>query len=149
MLEYFKKRLNLHITQTVLPKLKDKDEETFLKTFIEQWKNYTIFVHFMRKIFSYLDRYHLKNTSSQSLAATALTIFKDNCFLQARDRLRTAILTQISRDRKNEWVDLDLLKRAIYTFVEMGFINGDIVKQDDDFIYKGDKNNDIIYGAQF
>lgn len=103
----------------------------------------------MRKIFSYLDRYHLKNTSSQSLAATALTLFKDNCFMNIRDRLRQAILNQISRDRKNELVDLDQLKRAIYTFVEMGFIHGDIIKQDDDFIYKGDKNNDTIYGQHF
>jgi hypothetical protein len=80
MLEYFKKRLLQHINQTIIPVLKDKDEETFLKLFIQQWKNYTILVHFMRKIFSYLDRYHLKNTSSMSLAATALNQFKENCF---------------------------------------------------------------------
>lgn len=46
-------------------------------------------------------------------------------------------------------VDLVLVKRAIYTFVEMGFISADIVKQDDEFIWKGDKNNDIHYGQKF
>lgn len=65
------------------------------------------------------------------------------------DRLRQAILGQITKDRNNEMVDLVLVKRAIYTFVEMGFISADIVKQDDEFIWKGDKNNDIHYGQKF
>jgi hypothetical protein len=46
-------------------------------------------------------------------------------------------------------VDLDLIKRVIFTFVEMGFISADIVKQDDEFVWKGDKNNDIHYGQKF
>jgi hypothetical protein len=46
-------------------------------------------------------------------------------------------------------VDLDLIKRAIYTFVEMGFITADIVKQDDEYIWKGDRNNELIYVAKF
>lgn len=55
----------------------------------------------------------------------------------------------MSRDRNNEMVDLDLLKRAIYNFVEMGFISADIVKQDDEYIWKGDKNNDTQYVPKF
>ena len=55
----------------------------------------------------------------------------------------------MKRDRDNEQVDLDLVKRAIYTFVEMGFISADIVKQDDEYVWKGDKNNDVIYVQKF
>jgi hypothetical protein len=46
-------------------------------------------------------------------------------------------------------VDLGLIKASIYTFVEMGFIQGDIAKQDDDFIWKGDKNNEKNYNTHF
>jgi hypothetical protein len=46
-------------------------------------------------------------------------------------------------------VDLGLVKSSIYTFVEMGFITGDIVKQDDEFVWKGDKNNEKNYNAHF
>jgi hypothetical protein len=48
-------------------------------------------------------------------------------------------------------VDLDLVKRAIFTFVEMGFIQGDIVKPtgEDDLIWKGDKNNEVVYVQHF
>jgi hypothetical protein len=66
-----------------------------------------------------------------------------------RDRIREAILNQIRRDRDNEMVDLGLVKASIFTFVEMGFIQGDIIKQDDEFVWKGDKNNDQMYNAHF
>jgi len=129
--------------------LKDKNEENLLKDYIKEWKDYTILVHFMRKMFSYLDRYYLRNNNTVSLATSALHLFRDQCFNTVIDRLRTAILNQITKDRNNEIVDLDLVKRAIYTFVEMGFISADIVKQDDDFIWKGDKNNETTYGSKF
>ena len=65
------------------------------------------------------------------------------------ERLRKAILNQMSRDRNSEMVDLDLVKRSIYAFVEMGFNAADIVKQDDEFVWKGDKNNDAVYKKAF
>ena len=46
-------------------------------------------------------------------------------------------------------VDLALVKASIYTFVEMGFISGDIVKQDDEFVWKGDRNNEAHYNSHF
>ena len=46
-------------------------------------------------------------------------------------------------------VNLDLLKRAIYTFVEMGLMAADIVKQDDEWVWKGDKNNETTYVQEF
>jgi hypothetical protein len=46
-------------------------------------------------------------------------------------------------------VDLDLIKRSIFTFVEMGFNNPDIKPQGSDFIWTGDKSNDAIYVQKF
>ena len=60
-----------------------------------------------------------------------------------QDALRTALLNQITKDRDGEQVDWDLLKNCIKAFVQMGFINADIVKQDDDYVWKGDKNLSI------
>jgi len=65
------------------------------------------------------------------------------------ERLREAILNQITKDRNNEYVDLDLIKRSINTFVEMGYTSAVIVKSDNEFIWKGEKHNDIIYVKKF
>ena len=55
--EYFKETLTKHIQKTVMPELIKKKEEVLLKDYVKEWKDYTILVHFMRKMFSYLVRY--------------------------------------------------------------------------------------------
>lgn len=41
-----------------------------------------------------------------------------------------------------------MLKHSIQAFVQMGFITADIVKQDDDYVWKGEKNL-FIYEKNF
>lgn len=84
---------------------------------MKHWKRFINYVRFIIKVFVNLNRFYLKNNNLDNLATTALYLFKDNCFASIKDRLLTAILTQISRDRNHEPVDLDALKTAIYTFV--------------------------------
>lgn len=52
--EYFKKTLIDHIEKTVVPDLKKKKEDVLLKDFVKEWKDYTILVHYLRKMFNYL-----------------------------------------------------------------------------------------------
>ena len=52
--KYFKKTLIEHIEKTVIPELKKKKEDLLLKDFVKEWKDYTILVHYMRKMFNYL-----------------------------------------------------------------------------------------------
>ena len=56
---YFKETLIKHIEKTVLPDLKKKKEDVLIKDFVKEWKDYTILVHFMRKMFNYLVRYFI------------------------------------------------------------------------------------------
>lgn len=51
---YFKKTLTDHIEKTVVPDLKKKKEDVLLRDFVKEWKDYTILVHYMRKMFNYL-----------------------------------------------------------------------------------------------
>jgi len=55
--EYFKETLIRHIEKTILVDLRKKKEEVLIKDFVKEWKDYTILVHFMRKMFNYLVRY--------------------------------------------------------------------------------------------
>ncbi len=141
--DYYNKTLKDHIKHTVVPKISTQTGDALLKEFVRQWNNYTILVHFMRKMFNYLDRYYLKNSSLQSLAMAALCYFRDLCFNDIQEKVKNALIEQITKDRNGEYVDWDLLKRAIAVYVQLGFINAEIVKQDDDYVWKGDKNLSI------
>lgn len=79
---------------------------------------------------------------------SSLQFFKEQCFGALQEPLRGALLNQITKDRDGQQVDWDLLKNCIQSFVQMGFINADIIKQDDDYVWKGDKNLSI-YESQF
>ena len=68
----------------------------------------------------------------KSLAMSALTYFKDNCFSKQIESLRGALLHLISKDRDGQQVDWTLLKKCIEVFVNMGLNNADIVKIEDD-----------------
>lgn len=58
-------------------------------------------------------------------------------------------MNQISRDRNNEMVDLNVLKTAIYTFVQLGYIQADIKGEGGTYEWSGDKNNETIYVREF
>ena len=58
--DYFKDTLVRHIEKTVLPDLRKKKEEILIHDFVKEWKDFTILVHFMRKMFNYLVRYIFK-----------------------------------------------------------------------------------------
>ena len=59
--------------------------------------------------------------------------------------------------RNNEYCNWDLLRDAINSFVQLGLQSANIIKQEDDYIWQGDRNLDlynqhiekaIIQGAQ-
>ena len=52
--DYFRETLIKHIEKSVVPELRKKKEDVLIKDFVKEWKNYTILVHYMRKMFNYL-----------------------------------------------------------------------------------------------
>lgn len=56
--KYFKDTLINHIEKTVVPDLKKKKEDVLIRDFVKEWKDYTILVHYMRKMFNYLVSYN-------------------------------------------------------------------------------------------
>ena len=52
--EYFRKTVLKHLKENVLKELQNKDDEMLVKLYVKQWKRFTIFTHYMRKLFNYL-----------------------------------------------------------------------------------------------
>ncbi len=138
--KYFNEKLISYITNNIIPKLKSNKGENLLKEFIKQWKNYTVLLHFMKKMFEYLDRYYLKNANMDSLAMQGLILYREKCFMVIKDHISHALIELIQKDRNGEVADWDLLKQAILVLVQLGFINADENKQDNDYIWRGDRN---------
>ncbi len=93
----------------------------FLREWVKRWRNARFAVSGMRRMFMYLDRFHVPN--SEELLTTkehGFALFRDSIFAHFKDDARKAILGFIARERDGESVDRELLKQSIAVFVEMG-----------------------------
>ena len=86
---------------------------------MDQWRKFTLFTDAIRKVFQYLERLYLKY--DESLTETALAMYRDKIFQKHLDRLRSAILVEIKKDREGEMVDHGLVKKAIMQFIYVGY----------------------------
>ena len=64
----------------VLKELKRHRDEELLKNYGVWWNNFKLFTHAINKLFSYLNRYFLKNQQAKLIADESMTIFKEVMF---------------------------------------------------------------------
>jgi hypothetical protein len=103
-------------------------------------------------MFDYLDRYYLKNSNMVSLTDTALELFRKNIFADRMVQIRRCILEEIEKDRQNEIIDKDLLKKAVLQFIYMAFEKRTVIKREDGSMnpcqWTGEKNL-MKYDSEF
>lgn len=115
-----------------------------LDSLIRRWENHKIFVYWMRKIFTYLDRYHVKNKNVPPLFQAGLNIFKAEIMDKVKDKVRTAIIEQANRERNREIIERNRIKEPVICFAQMGLTDAEIVKLTFDHVerlaWKGREN---------
>jgi len=100
---------------------KRKSEHAFLTEMAKRWKQCTYTVHGIKRMFNYLNRYHVPNSDGLlNLVENGYNIWKENVFDRHSQDLRNAILGFITRERNSEVIDSELLKNNIYIFVGLG-----------------------------
>jgi hypothetical protein len=51
LLEFFKVKMTKHIKEVILVELESLEGEHLIKTYMKEWENFTLFSHFMRRMF--------------------------------------------------------------------------------------------------
>jgi cullin 1 len=148
LVDYFRRTCKNYIKDTIVPQVLNRQGPELIREFTKNWKNFTLLVYFLAKILHYLDRYYLKNANLQSLQQNALQLFNEQCFKNIQNQLRAAILDEIKKGRLGDSIDKELLKSCITLFVYMGYQKASIKKDDNEFLWTGDKNL-IMYEKEF
>jgi cullin 1 len=115
--------MNEYIQRTVLPALKDKNDMPLLKELLHRWSNHKIYVKWMDRFFTYLDRYYVKLQSVEPLHARGYSIFNQCVFEEHKKNARSAILKEINSERQGDQIDQDLVKGIIEMFIDLGIGN--------------------------
>eukprot|EP00361_Fabrea_salina_P007359 CAMPEP_0202440492 /NCGR_PEP_ID=MMETSP1345-20130828/36726_1 /ASSEMBLY_ACC=CAM_ASM_000843 /TAXON_ID=342563 /ORGANISM="Fabrea Fabrea salina" /LENGTH=737 /DNA_ID=CAMNT_0049055097 /DNA_START=1 /DNA_END=2214 /DNA_ORIENTATION=+ len=140
---YYIDTIKNYTIENVKKSLSEQTGETFLSNLVKRWENHKILVYWMRKIFMYLDKYHVKNTQSTPLFQVGLEIFREEIFEGIAGHLRGVIIEQIRKEREGQLIDRNLLKEVLLCFVQVGLTEVSIEK----IIEKGDdgKREKIVW----
>ncbi|EIW58230.1 Cullin repeat-containing protein [Trametes versicolor FP-101664 SS1] len=112
-------------------------DEALLQYYAAQWGRYTTAARSTNRIFAYLDRHWITQQRKKGrkdlypVYTLALVQWKSEFFLPVQgpnQKLSSAILQVIERERNGETIDQDLLKKVVDSFVSLGLDESDIGK---------------------
>jgi len=112
-----------YVQRMVIPALRDKTDIPLMKELLHRWSNHKIYVKWMDRFFTYLDRYYVKLQSVEPLANRGFSIFHQLVFQECKKDARTALLRVINLERQGEHIDQDLVKGIIDMFIDLGIGN--------------------------
>mmetsp|Transcript_46037 Transcript_46037/g.80964 ORF Transcript_46037/g.80964 Transcript_46037/m.80964 type:complete len:754 (-) Transcript_46037:143-2404(-) len=107
----------------VLPALRDKTDIPLMKELLHRWSNHKIYVKWMDRFFTYLDRYYVKLQSVEPLHSRGYTIFHQLVFEQCKKDTRTALLRIINQERQGEPIAQEEVKGIVDMFIDLGIGN--------------------------
>eukprot|EP00397_Hematodinium_sp_SG-2012_P015955 GEMP01016261.1.p1 GENE.GEMP01016261.1~~GEMP01016261.1.p1 ORF type:complete len:754 (+),score=144.51 GEMP01016261.1:170-2431(+) len=128
--------MTTYVQRMVLPALKEKRGIDLLRELLTRWQNHKIYVKWMDRFFSYLDRYYVKHQSVDPLAQKGYSIFQQSIFEEVRHDARKAILDLITAERRGEVIEHELVKGVIEMFLDLGTGNQNVYVSafEDDFL---------------
>ena len=118
--EYHGITLTGYLGEHVLPSLQSRNGDLLLAELIKRWKHHKIMNKWMKRFFTYLDRYYVKHHSHSSLQRVGVESFKKEVYNHIRENVVTAMLASIEKERNGEEVDHQQLKRCVAVFETMG-----------------------------
>jgi len=112
-----------YIQRQVLPALREKSDIPLIKELLQRWNNHKIYVKWMDRFFTYLDRYFVKLQSVEPLYNRGYSIFHQLVFEECKKDTRNALLRVINLERQGEHIDQDLVKGVVDMFIDLGIGN--------------------------
>jgi len=112
-----------YLTTNVLPALRDKTGQggTILLTELKhRWQNHQIMNKWLKKFFTYLDRYYVKHHSLPTLSQAGLRCFRTNVYDEIKEDTTTSIHGLINEEREGKIIDKSLVKNVVELYESMG-----------------------------
>lgn len=115
--------IETYLRNTVLPALQDKTGQggtILLNEVKHRWSNHQIMNKWLKKFFTYLDRYYVKHHSLPTLEQAGLQQFKTEIYQNCKENTTTAIISLIDEERDGEIIDKTLIKCIVELYESMG-----------------------------
>eukprot|EP00184_Porphyridium_aerugineum_P001646 CAMPEP_0184694360 /NCGR_PEP_ID=MMETSP0313-20130426/2360_1 /TAXON_ID=2792 /ORGANISM="Porphyridium aerugineum, Strain SAG 1380-2" /LENGTH=846 /DNA_ID=CAMNT_0027152651 /DNA_START=208 /DNA_END=2748 /DNA_ORIENTATION=- len=111
--------MSSYLVRTALPAVQNLHGQFMLEELYKRWQNHYVMVRWVKKIFDYLDRFHVKRAEKLPLQALGTSCFLKEVFQQVKKDVRVAVLEMIQKEREGFYVDRCLLRNVVFIYVEM------------------------------
>mmetsp|Transcript_20379 Transcript_20379/g.32091 ORF Transcript_20379/g.32091 Transcript_20379/m.32091 type:complete len:687 (+) Transcript_20379:146-2206(+) len=115
--------IETYLRNTVLPALQDKTGQggtILLNELKHRWSNHQIMNKWLKKFFTYLDRYYVKHHSLPTLEQAGLGHFKTEIYQNSKENTTSAIISLVNEEREGEIIDKTLVKSIVELYESMG-----------------------------
>ena len=85
-----------------------------------RWGNHQIMNKWLKKFFTYLDRYYVKHHSLPTLTQAGLRCFRTRIYDEMKPEITAAIIGLINDEREGNLIDKSLVKSIVELYEEMG-----------------------------
>ncbi|BGP43648.1 ubiquitin ligase (cullin) of SCF [Rhodotorula kratochvilovae] len=117
----------------------DLSDEPLLRYYTREWDRYTTGASYVNRLFTYLNRHWVKREKDEGrknvyhVYILALVSWKSEFYAQLQsgsgNKLTTAVLKLIEKQRQGETIETDLVKKVIDSFVALGLDEADTNRQ--------------------
>jgi cullin 1 len=122
-----------YLRHTVLPALQQKSGQggtILLQELQLRWENHEIMNKWLKKFFTYLDRYYVKHHSLPTLSEAGLRNFRTHIYDAVKGDSTAAILELIQQERTGKIIDKSLVKNIVELYESMGMGSLDCYNSD-------------------
>jgi cullin 1 len=112
-----------YLTANVLPALREKNGQggtILLMELQHRWINHQLMNKWLKRFFTYLDRYYVKHHSLPTLHQAGLRCFRTKIYDEMKADTTAAILSLVNDERERKIVDKSLIKSIVELYESMG-----------------------------
>jgi len=146
-LERYEKILENYVVEDVVPDLKNAiDQGRVLEVLIQQWNHYAMLSFMMKRMFSYLDKFYLRD--KKKIGQRAIEYFYKHISQNVKDMMRSEIMNEFTKDRNKDVVDKQMVNSVVRLYVHLGIRDAVPIKTEGTFSWQG-KADLEFYKKQF
>ena len=143
LFEYYTGVISDHMNDS-LRAIKKLEGESLIDGFLKENMQSKILIHWMRKVFTYLDKFYTKNANLGSLCANAMKIYFNKLFCPLKANLFTAVNFLIQDDRDCNVVQRYKIRNILGIFEEVDMKNPELIKEGENLFWIGEPTNGIL-----
>lgn len=136
LFDYFNSMISDYLNE-INSNLSSISDEVIVEVFLQETERANILIHWMRKVFGYLDKFYTKNYKKGSLFYNALKVFNSVLFSPMKERLIKAVNRLIDAHRSNKSVEISQINGILRIFEQVDMKNPVLVKDENGFNWTG------------